>query len=152
MKNSILATILLALGSTAQASSFTITCGNAEGTIKTESGHFANGLQLTKRIYDRENGGHRDEKVELSLRDDVRVEAEDAREIHSEQRNGCDVPNPGQTGGALHRSVYVEKVRITKADGSSFEDGILGVSADRLSVEDFLICERVITNIIPCRK
>ena len=153
MKNLVVTTLALVLNlSLAQASSMQENCSNADATVSMKMGHFESGLYLTKRTYDGKNGSVREQKIEVSLRDQVTMEHLESQQIHNESYNGCEKPGSGPTAGAWYKSVNLQKVKITKQDGSAFEDGILAVSADRKSIGVYLLCERIVTNIISCTR
>lgn len=130
---------------TAHASSFNIDCSNADGSVRTASGHMDNFIQITERDW---NTGTdtpiRDDSGEVFLLNSVKN-----TDIKEEVNNGrCN----GGTQGYLRRQTYASEVIITKADGTLFSKNTLNVAPDYQSVKTILVCESVITSIMPCKK
>lgn len=150
MKTQILALALMTLATVsteAHASSMQETCSNHEGTVKTSGGHGPWFTQYTIRDW---NSGTdtvvRDEENALEVTELSRQNI--SEESNAEQaRKTC---KKGSTIGLFWKEVYVQNVKITKADGSKFEKGTLEATNDYSAIEASLICERVVTNIMPC--
>lgn len=141
---------MMTLTTLAQASSMQESCSNAKGTVRFELGHYENYIEVTKWSSS-DDEGTKYEKIRKDLHDgEWKLEELSSQIISNEQNSQC---REGEDiGFAWARKVDVRKVRITKSDGSLFEDGILGLTSDRKAVEATLLCEWEVSNIMPCEK
>lgn len=145
----ILSLIMLIAGFSlnAQASFFQEYCNNAEGTLQISAGHNDNFTRATKRQW---NGAeYKDTIVELSY-PDFEITSSEEQGIAQEQFNSC---QPGdEYGWAGGSDTTVKKVRIVKADGSTFDEDFLNRTKDGMALETYLICEMQWNNTIICEE
>lgn len=147
MKTLIL-TLALLTPTFASASSMDEACSSATGSVKTTGGHRDHTTTLLKREYT--DKGIVETPVTYSFNegnlDEIRVETLSSAEINREEKRGC---RDGM-GSFYGKTTSVRKIRVTKADGSKFSDDFLDVKNDG-SVETYLVCELVVTSLMPCR-
>lgn len=144
MKTSIFSLLaLLSLATSAQASWMGETCSSSDGAIRTSGGHLEMFTEVT--VMDYKNGSQtkvRDEEGKWNV--------EEANEQVIKEERGGDQCNNGMRA-PWSRKISVKQVRITKDDGSLFDEYTLGVTSDRKAVEGTLICEWAVSSIVPCK-
>jgi len=118
-------------------------CSSADAGIRTSGGHGPFFTEVT--VYNYKDGS------ETKVRDELNawaVSATDAKEVSQENHGGeC----RGGMRAPWGRTVWVQKVRITKEDGGLFDRYTSGVTADGKAVEGTVLCERTYSNIMPCQ-
>jgi hypothetical protein len=150
MKTSIVLNIiaLMSLTTAAQASYFQVNCSNADGSIMTGSGHSENFVQLTKYTHD-DNGP---KKIIIRFEDGKVFHQDTIKSVSliDESKQVC--RKPGEGGFASRHSVSASIVTFVNADGSLFDEEIMGVSQDRKTVKAELLCETNMNAMILCPK
>jgi hypothetical protein len=147
MRKVMLATIVFA-GMSAQASWYQESCSNGEGTVKLAHGHNDNFISYTTRVYDG-NGGV-EENIVRDESGDLRFEIVEEKELAKESHQSCDGTN--QIGFGTWKNVTYRRVKITKADGSAFNENTLELSQDKQSIVTSMICEENGNSEILCEK
>jgi len=149
MKNLLLATALIIGTTTAHASFYQDYCSNAEGSTKTSEGHVSNNISVTERSYNQATGQIINNVVELGDQK-AKVTVEENMTISElDESEGCDTTNPS-SGFYSVTTTSIERVTITKLDGSKFSKNTLGVSDNLMAVETTLICEKQISSEAYC--
>lgn len=135
----------LAFTITAQASSIDVACSSANASVRTAAGHRDSFIQVTERNYRTgEDRVIRDESHDL---------------FSSELVNRVDLKNEQNEAvcrdgimGRWARSTYVEEIMISRKDGGLFSENTMHVTPDRKAVKAMLLCEQVVTGIMPCKR
>ncbi len=138
----------LVVAPAAHASYYQTNCANADASTRMNNGHSDNTLSVTREAWGDEGPTRTVIKLDP---DEVKVEMLDANVLFSEVHDSC-AENPGRGSGFWsRREVKTYRLRLTKEDGSRFDEQILGAKADG-SIESFLICEENWSGIVPsCR-
>lgn len=140
-------TILTTLS--ANASSYMYeTCSNANATVETKSGHVTPSVTINIQLATADHQGAK-EPINLDIQSTEVLEL-DKRVISAKQTRDC--PAGESYGYTYTESLYAKKIIITNKDGSRFPHGVFKLSADRLSVSDYVICESQVTLQISCEE
>jgi hypothetical protein len=140
MKKVLLATVLgqvLTLG-TASASGWMVNCSSANGGIMFKDGHVERELSVQKYI-----SGVETEKVDFidALRSgEIQLNKQHIKNIEVIDNNDKACRNPGDFVWGSVEETSVEKITITKTDGSEFEGSYSGLSRDKKAISDYVIC------------
>ncbi len=134
MKNLIFAAIVM-FGMNANASWYQIYCSNAAGTVKTATGHGPSYNKATRTYV--ENNKVKTQEVEFGW-DEVEVKIVSSTEVSRTSSASC-----GQSGNGISewQNIELQRIQITKADGSKFKDGYAGLSSDMKMIEATILCE-----------
>ena len=131
-------TVILLFTLSASASYVQTYCSNAEGNIRWASGHKGNSAHVVRQTWD--ETGYKETvfsvyndfpQATLSLKIEITLK-EWSKKTCSESG-----------GGTLFWSnVTYGNLTMTNSDGSEFPDGILGLSEDKKSITNLVLCEK----------
>lgn len=138
---------LLVLGSNASASWFQENCSNAQGTVKTASGHNDNSITLTESTFTAD-GREISKKIDVDLSSVVQV-ASSEKELFSKVQSGKCQSGDSSTFYGSQKVTY-QRLVLRQVDDRLFSKNIVGVSKDRKTVTAHLICDRQVANEMPC--
>jgi len=139
MKN-LVAMVFLMMAVGSQASYLQETCSNSDGSVKINMGHRSTGIVLATMTFPR------DSKTSPVAYDyaEVDVATTDIRKIDTQISSGCDQDSNG-FGISSHKTTQVNKVSITKKDGSAFPSGTVAASNGGKTVTAYVVCERFVS-------
>ena len=131
--------LVLVVGSMAQASFYQESCSNPKGDITLANGHVGNYLKVTKVDYeDRGPDGRPTKEIIDIMRDkNISYQSDEVSVVEDISSGGCEQPGRGFYSSDL---TTVKKLIITKVDGGDFDKDISGVSTDGKTIETFMIC------------
>lgn len=124
---------LLFVSSAAQASWYQEYCSTADGSTRIAHGHNENEITVTQYTYAKDGTST---KASLVLADS-QFDFSDTKILEETANTNCKTA----WGFSTWKNVRYHKVKITKADGTAFPAGIVGLTSDGLSIQASVLCE-----------
>lgn len=128
-----------------QASYYQVDCSNATATTTYSHGHTRNALILQLEAIHTEEPESAEFDVNL-----IKIDVLESQDLRKVETTTC-VEGRSGGGGMSSTTWYYQKVKITKVDGSEFqEEPIYDAGSDAKSIETDWICKREISSRTWC--